>query len=124
MIDLPEVLKVLENYIVVEIVTDREPGKAAKLDLRLKRYGIGANPLYVLQGPDGKVIDQQGGVQIFRDAFLEWLKKGLTGMAPSTPTPTKTAAAPELHGFDNLAAAEAEAKKTGKPIFVDFTGEE
>lgn len=135
---LPEVQKAFKDFIFVELYTDRGeeyPEDDQNAVLQLKRYGTSTLPLYVIQGPDGRVIDKFGGGRVTQSEVLAYLKKApALGAAPS-PTPVPTPASPTpspipVNGkptkgayFESLAPAEADSRASGRPLLIEFTGE-
>ncbi len=92
----PEVLSILRNdYVVVALYTDdkkqlpreewvtTEAGKTLKSlgkinsHLALQRYGINAQPYYVLQGRSGKLLAQPRGYNLNIAEFVDFLQRGL-----------------------------------------------
>ena len=93
----PEVLSILRNdYVVVALYTDdkkqlpreewvtTETGKTLKSlgkinsHLALQRYGINAQPYYVLQGLGGRLLAEPRGYNLNIAEFVDFLQRGLT----------------------------------------------
>ena len=92
----PAVLQILrDDYVVVALYTDdkmrlpksdwvtTEGGKTLKTlgevnaNYALKRFNANAQPYYVLQGKDGKVLCEPRGYDLSVEGFVEFLQKGL-----------------------------------------------
>ena len=92
----PRVLDILRNeYVVVALYTDdkmslpesdwvtTESGKVLKslgkvnANYALTRFGVNAQPYYVLQGKNGKVLGEPRGYDLSVEGFVEFLKKGV-----------------------------------------------
>lgn len=92
----PEVLSILRNdYVIVALYTDdkkqlpreewitTDTGKTLKSlgkinsHLALKRYGINAQPYYVLQGRNGRMLAEPRGYNLDVADFVKFLQKGL-----------------------------------------------
>ena len=43
----------------------------------LTRFGVNAQPYYVLQGKDGKILVEPRGYDLSVEGFVEFLKKGV-----------------------------------------------
>lgn len=141
MIDLPEVQAALKDFLFVELYTDRgTPEDDKSADLQMKRYGTSTLPLYVVQAPDGRVLDKFGGGRISRSEILEHLRKAATALQAGAPPPASPSPRPtpppvspspspkEEHGkganfFQSLAPAEADSRASGRPLLIEFTGE-
>ena len=92
----PEVLSILRNdYVVVALYTDdkkqlpreewvtTETGKTLKSlgkinsHLALQRYGINAQPYYILQGRSGRLLAEPRGYNLDIAEFIDFLQRGL-----------------------------------------------
>lgn len=92
----PEVLSILRNdYVIVALYADdktvlpedewvtTEAGKVLKglgkinSHYALTTYGVNAQPYYVLQGRDGKILVQPRGYDLSVENFVNYLKSGL-----------------------------------------------
>lgn len=92
----PQVLDILRNdYVIVALYSDdkkvlpeeewvtTEQGKVLKSlgkinsYYALKTYGVNAQPYYVLQGRDGKVLVPPRGYDLSVDGFVQFLRSGL-----------------------------------------------
>ncbi|WP_418981865.1 cytochrome c biogenesis protein CcdA [Alistipes sp.] len=92
----PQVLDILRNdYVIVALYSDdkkvlpedewvtTDTGKVLKSlgkinsYYALKTYGVNAQPYYVLQGRDGKVLVPPRGYDLSVDGFIEFLRSGL-----------------------------------------------
>ncbi len=126
-LSLPEVQGELERFVVAELHTDlQDETSDQNRKIQMDRFGTTTLPLYVILTADGKKVAETGGAQIYRDEFLKFLRDGHSAAkAGGTPAPTPAPSTSKAHGntIDDLAAAEAESKKTGKPLLVEFTGE-
>ncbi|PLW96537.1 MAG: disulfide bond formation protein DsbD [Marinilabiliales bacterium] len=93
----PKVLKILrENYIVLALYVDDKTklaeeewikseydGKMKKTigkkyaDLQITKFGVNAQPFYVLMGHDGEVLAQPRAYDLDVDEFVDFLEKGI-----------------------------------------------
>lgn len=92
----PEVLEILRNdYVIVALYSDdkkvlpesewvkTDTGKVLKSlgkinsYYALKRYGINAQPCYILQSPDGRRLAAPRGYDLSVEGFVEFLRSGL-----------------------------------------------
>ncbi len=92
----PEVLELLRNdYVIVALYSDdkkvlpesewvtTDTGKVLKSlgkinsYLALKRYGINAQPCYILQAPDGRRLGGPRGYDLSVEGFVGFLRDGL-----------------------------------------------
>ena len=92
----PRVLQLLrENFVICALYTDdkltvpeenwisNDSGKVLKTlgkinsYIALSRYGVAAQPNYVIQDPDGNIICPARGYDLDVNAFLEWLESAL-----------------------------------------------
>ena len=91
-----QVLQLLrDEYVIVALYTDdkmklpesdwvtTENGKVLKrlgevnANYALKRFSVNAQPYYVLQGKDGKILGEPRGYDLSVEGFVEFLKKGV-----------------------------------------------
>ncbi len=91
-----QVLQLLrDEYVIVALYTDdkmklpesdwvtTENGKVLKrlgevnANYALKRFSVNAQPYYVLQGKDGKILGEPRGYDLSVEGFIEFLKKGV-----------------------------------------------
>ena len=92
----PQVLQLLnDEYVIVALYTDDKlvldeknwvttsNGKTLKslgeinANYALTRFGVNAQPYYVLQGKDGKILVEPRGYDLSVEGFVEFLKKGV-----------------------------------------------
>lgn len=92
----PRVLDLLRNeFIICAMYTDDKlqvpeedwintpSGKTLKTlgkinsHIGLERYGVNAQPNYIIQSPDGDIVCPARGYNLDVDAYIAWLKKGL-----------------------------------------------
>ena len=92
----PAVQQILrDEYVIVALYTDdkmplpesdwvtTESGKVLKTlgkvnaNYALTRFGVNAQPYYVLQGKDGKILGEPRGYDLSIEGFVEFLKKGV-----------------------------------------------
>ena len=92
----PAVQQILrDEYVIVALYTDdkmplpesdwvtTESGKVLKTlgkvnaNYALTRFGVNAQPYYVLQGKDGKILGEPRGYDLSVEGFIEFLKKGV-----------------------------------------------
>lgn len=92
----PAVQQILrDEYVIVALYTDdkmplpesdwvtTESGKVLKTlgkvnaNYALTRFGVNAQPYYVLQGKDGKILGEPRGYDLSVEGFVEFLKKGV-----------------------------------------------
>ena len=92
----PAVQQILrDKYVVVALYTDdkmplpesewvtTDTGKVLKTlgkvnaNYALTRFGVNAQPYYVLQGKDGKILGEPRGYDLSVDGFIDFLEKGL-----------------------------------------------
>ena len=92
----PEVLELLRNgYVIVALYSDdkkrlpesewitTDTGKVLKSlgkinsYYALKRYGINAQPCYILQAPDGRLLGGPRGYDLSVEGFVDFLRAGL-----------------------------------------------
>ena len=92
----PAVQQILrDEYVIVALYTDdkmplpesdwvtTESGKVLKTlgkvnaNYALTRFGVNAQPYYVLQGKDGKILGEPRGYDLSVEGFVEFLQKGL-----------------------------------------------
>ncbi|MBP3550919.1 MAG: thioredoxin family protein [Alistipes sp.] len=92
----PAVQQILrDKYVVVALYTDdkmplpesewvtTESGKVLKTlgkvnaNYALTRFGVNAQPYYVLQGKDGKILGEPRGYDLSVEGFIDFLEKGL-----------------------------------------------
>ncbi len=92
----PAVQQILrDEYVIVALYTDdkmplpesdwvtTDTGKVLKTlgkvnaNYALTRFGVNAQPYYVLQGKDGKVLGEPRGYDLSVEGFVEFLKKGV-----------------------------------------------
>ena len=92
----PAVQQILrDKYVIVALYTDdkmplpesdwvtTESGKVLKTlgkvnaNYALTRFGVNAQPYYVLQGKDGKILGEPRGYDLSIEGFVEFLKKGV-----------------------------------------------
>ena len=84
-----------DNYVIVALYTDdkmplpesdwvtTDSGKVLKslgkvnANYALTRFGVNAQPYYVLQGKNGKVLGEPRGYDLSVEGFVEFLKKGV-----------------------------------------------
>lgn len=83
--------------------------------------GFGNRPLGEIDGilPP---LNYEEIIAIGRNGTSTSLAPGTSSSASTIKRSAQAAKGAEAAWFDNLDAAKAEAKKTGKPIFIDFTG--
>ena len=92
----PAVQQILrDEYVIVALYTDdkmplpesdwvtTETGKVLKTlgkvnaNYALTRFGVNAQPYYVLQGKDGKILGEPRGYDLSIEGFVEFLRKGV-----------------------------------------------
>ncbi len=92
----PAVQQILrDEYVIVALYTDdkmplpesdwvtTETGKVLKTlgkvnaNYALTRFGVNAQPYYVLQGKDGKILGEPRGYDLSVEGFVEFLRKGV-----------------------------------------------
>lgn len=92
----PAVQQILrDEYVIVALYTDdkmplpesdwvtTDTGKVLKTlgkvnaNYALTRFGVNAQPYYVLQGKDGKILGEPRGYDLSVEGFVEFLKKGV-----------------------------------------------
>ena len=92
----PTVQQILrDEYVIVALYTDdkmplpesdwvtTDSGKVLKTlgkvnaNYALTRFGVNAQPYYVLQGKDGKILGEPRGYDLSIEGFVEFLKKGV-----------------------------------------------
>ena len=92
----PTVQQILrDEYVIVALYTDdkmpleesnwvmTDSGKTLKTlgkvnaNYALTRFGVNAQPYYVLQGKDGKVLGEPRGYDLSVEGFVEFLKNGV-----------------------------------------------
>ncbi len=92
----PAVQQILrDEYVIVALYTDdkmplpesdwvtTDSGKVLKTlgkvnaNYALTRFGVNAQPYYVLQGKDGKILGEPRGYDLSVEGFVEFLKKGV-----------------------------------------------
>ena len=73
---LPEVERVLSNFVFAELYTDRGPDPKENNRLLKERFASVALPLYVTLSPDGRERSRHLG-KASREEFLDMLKRGL-----------------------------------------------
>ena len=92
----PQVLQLLnDEYVIVALYTDDKmtleekdwvktsSGKTLKslgevnANYALTRFGVNAQPYYVLQGKEGKILVEPRGYDLSVEGFVEFLKKGI-----------------------------------------------
>jgi len=92
----PTVQQILrDEYVIVALYTDdkmplpesdwvtTDTGKVLKTlgkvnaNYALTRFGVNAQPYYVLQGKDGKILGEPRGYDLSVEGFVEFLKKGV-----------------------------------------------
>ncbi len=92
----PAVQQILrDEYVIVALYTDdkmplpesdwvtTDTGKVLKTlgkvnaNYALTRFGVNAQPYYVLQGKDGKILGEPRGYDLSVEGFVEFLKKGI-----------------------------------------------
>jgi len=105
----PEVQTALGDYVHVQLYTDGGKDGPKNQKLEQDKFGDVALPLYGIIDPQtGKAVDKVAGV-ISPSSFTQFLARPAPAVASLAPW---TAYSPEIF---------AQAKRSGKPIVIDFT---
>ncbi len=77
MLATPEVKKVLDNFVLAELYTDRQtPEDERHGQIQEKQFGTVALPLYVVVTPDGKELSKFPGLTRDKNEFIRFLQSG------------------------------------------------
>jgi thiol:disulfide interchange protein DsbD len=115
MLSRPEIAAVLKNFVLVELYTDgADAASQANSKMQVARFGTIAEPFYVIETPDERVVATFDHLTKDPGEYLSFLENG----ASAAPAPAAAAGIPRVTSLEG--APIDPASFAGKVLVVNF----